>query len=86
MSQSSGGGEGFRWEGYDDAWVDVGGLRIQSVPGGSHWGGGVSIGALYLIDGRSAAPRTIVVGGHRARHSPVDEKSKTRYNTWKEMR
>ena len=25
-------------------------------------------------------------GGHRARHSPVDEKSKTRYNTLKEMR
>jgi len=40
-----GGGEGFRWAGYDDAWVDIGGLRMQSVPGGSHWGGGVAIGA-----------------------------------------
>jgi CubicO group peptidase (beta-lactamase class C family) len=40
-----GGGEGFRWEGYHDAWVEIDGRRIQSVPGGSHWGGGVSIGA-----------------------------------------
>lgn len=40
-----GGGEGFRWEGYDDAWVEVGGRRVQSVPGGTHWGAGVSISA-----------------------------------------
>lgn len=40
-----GAGERFRWVGYDDAWVEIGGRRVQSVPGGSHWGGGVSIGA-----------------------------------------
>ena len=48
------------WRGYDDAWVEVGGRRVQSVPGGTHWGGGVSIGArdqarlaqLLLADGR----------------------------------
>ncbi|MDB5897165.1 MAG: serine hydrolase [Ramlibacter sp.] len=40
-----GGGADFRWEGYDDAWVEIAGRRMQSVPGGSHWGGGVSIGA-----------------------------------------
>jgi CubicO group peptidase (beta-lactamase class C family) len=40
-----GGGEGFRWEGYDDAWVDIDGKRMRSVPGGSHWGAGVTIGA-----------------------------------------
>ena len=45
-----GGGDGFRWEGYDDAWtviVDNAGVKrkIQSVPGGTHWGGGVSISA-----------------------------------------
>lgn len=43
--QPLGGGSGFAWEGYDDAWVDLGGLRVQSVPGGTHWGGGVSISA-----------------------------------------
>jgi CubicO group peptidase (beta-lactamase class C family) len=40
-----GGGRDFRWAGYDDAWVDINGLRVQSVPGGTHWGGGVSISA-----------------------------------------
>lgn len=40
-----GAGQGFRWEGYDDAWVEIAGRRVQSVPGGSHWGGGVSISA-----------------------------------------
>ena len=35
--------ENWNWVGYDDAWVDVAGKRVQSVPGGSHWGGGMSI-------------------------------------------
>jgi CubicO group peptidase (beta-lactamase class C family) len=40
----------WRWVGYDDAWVELrdpsGRLRrMQSVPGGTHWGGGVSISA-----------------------------------------
>jgi len=39
----------FSWEGYDDAWVDLpathdsAACRVRSVPGGTHWGGGVSI-------------------------------------------
>ncbi len=38
--------EAFAWRGYDDAWVELPGVgRVQSVPGGTHWGGGVSIGA-----------------------------------------
>jgi CubicO group peptidase (beta-lactamase class C family) len=41
----------WRWVGYDDAWTDItdrqsGKIRrVQSVPGGTHWGGGVSISA-----------------------------------------
>jgi CubicO group peptidase (beta-lactamase class C family) len=40
----------WRWVGYDDAWVelhDAAGRprRMQSVPGGTHWGAGVSISA-----------------------------------------
>jgi len=39
-----GGGEGMAWRGYDDAWIDLPGVdRVQSVPGGTHWGGGLSI-------------------------------------------
>ena len=60
----------WRWRGYDDAWVDVGGRQVQSVPGGTHWGAGVSIsardqarlGQLLLDDGQS-------------RRAPVDSRS-----------
>ena len=44
-----GGGVGFRWEGYAQSWVDMparagrAAQRVASVPGGSHWGGGVCI-------------------------------------------
>jgi CubicO group peptidase (beta-lactamase class C family) len=48
----------FRWEGYEQAWVTLNGHRMPSVPGGTHWGGGVSISArdqarigLLLLDG-----------------------------------
>lgn len=34
------------WIGYDNAWVEVQGSRVQSVPGGTHWGGGMSIGSI----------------------------------------
>jgi CubicO group peptidase (beta-lactamase class C family) len=40
----------WHWTGYDNSWVDVTGAdgrvrRLQSVPGGSHWGGGIAISA-----------------------------------------
>jgi len=44
-----GAGANFSWVGYDDAWVELPATRhqakqrVQSVPGGTHWGGGVSI-------------------------------------------
>ena len=37
--------DSFRWEGYEQGWTMVDGRRLMSVPGGSHWGGGVSISA-----------------------------------------
>src|SRR5688572_6485681 len=67
--QPIGGGRDFRWEGYDDAWVNIDGQRMPSVPGGTHWGGGVSIsardqarvGQLFLDEGlhqgRQVIPR-----------------------------
>jgi CubicO group peptidase (beta-lactamase class C family) len=70
-----GGGENFAWRGYDDAWVELPGVgRVQSVPGGTHWGGGVSISARdqariaqLLLDGgahtgRQLIPRDWVAG------------------------
>jgi len=52
--------DGWQWVGYDHAFVEIDGRRLPSVPGGSHWGGGVSIsaaaqariGQLLLDDGR----------------------------------
>jgi len=35
----------WEWAGYRNSWVEIDGRRVQSVPGGSHWGGGVFIHA-----------------------------------------
>jgi CubicO group peptidase (beta-lactamase class C family) len=35
----------WHWEGYENSWVEVDGKRMQSVPGGGHWGGGMFISA-----------------------------------------
>lgn len=37
--------ENWKWVGYDNAWVEIAGQRVQSVPGGTHWGGGMSVSA-----------------------------------------
>jgi CubicO group peptidase (beta-lactamase class C family) len=50
----------WHWEGYYNSWVTIDGQRIQVVPGGGHWGGGMFIsardlarmGLLGLHDGR----------------------------------
>ena len=62
-----GGGRDFRWEGYDDAWVEIDGRRMQSVPGGTHWGAGVTISARdqariaqMLLDGGVHEGRQVV--------------------------
>ena len=35
----------WRWVGYENSWIDLDGERVQSVSGGSHWGGGLFISA-----------------------------------------
>ena len=70
-----GGGDGFAWEGYDDSWLDLPGVgRVQSVPGGSHWGAGVSISARdqariaqLLLDGGVANGRRLLASDWIAR-------------------
>ena len=50
----------WRWYGYDNAWIDLDGARVQSMTGGGHWGGGMFISArdmarfgyLFLRNGR----------------------------------
>jgi CubicO group peptidase (beta-lactamase class C family) len=36
----------WRWVGYDNSWLALNGQRVQSVPGGTHWGGGMSISSV----------------------------------------
>lgn len=57
----------WQWAAYDDAWLELDGRRVQSVPGGSHWGAGVSIGARdqalvgqLLLDGGSHGGRELI--------------------------
>jgi CubicO group peptidase (beta-lactamase class C family) len=40
-----GASQDWRWTGYRNSWVEIDGARMQSVAGGSHWGGGVAISA-----------------------------------------
>jgi len=50
----------WQWQGYSSSFVEIDGERIQSVPGGGHWGGGLFIGArdharFGLLIGRKGA-------------------------------
>jgi CubicO group peptidase (beta-lactamase class C family) len=36
----------WRWIGYDDSWTEIDGLKVQSVSGGGHHGGGIFINTL----------------------------------------
>jgi CubicO group peptidase (beta-lactamase class C family) len=38
----------WRWHGYENAWIDLDGRRVQSMTGGGHWGGGMFISARDL--------------------------------------
>ncbi len=79
-----GGGADFAWRGYDDAWTDIVDSRdgvkrkMQSVPGGTHWGGGVSIsardqariGQLVLNDGAFNGQQIIPADWIRSMQTP----------------
>jgi CubicO group peptidase (beta-lactamase class C family) len=40
-----GASQSWEWQGYSNSWVEIDGRRVQSVPGGGHWGGGLFISA-----------------------------------------
>ncbi len=68
----------WQWRGYDDAWVELAGRRVQSVPGGSHWGAGVSmsardqarLGQLLLNDGAHGGQQLIPASWVRRMREP----------------
>ena len=36
----------WRWEGYQNSFVEIDSQKMQSVSGGAHWGGGLFISSL----------------------------------------
>ena len=63
-----GASDDWKWEGYRTSWITLDdGRRVQSVPGGTHWGGGVTIcaedqariGLLALQRGRWGAAEVL---------------------------
>jgi CubicO group peptidase (beta-lactamase class C family) len=73
-----GASDGWSWAGYDNAWEEIDGRRIQGVPGGTHWGGGLYIGArdqarlglLMLNNGRWGGRQLIDAGWIAAMAAP----------------
>lgn len=69
----------WKWAGYDNAWTEIDGKRMQSVPGGTHWGGGMSISAndqlkiaqMLLDDGIAGGKRVLSAGGSRGCARPA---------------
>lgn len=57
----------WRWHGYETSWTELDGLRVQSVSGGGHWGGGMHIstrdharfGLLFARDGMWGEERLV---------------------------
>ena len=80
IMQRIGASDDWRWVGYDNAWIELNGKRVQSVPGGSHWGGGISIGSLdqarigqlLLDDGMADGQRIISAQWIERMRTPCD--------------
>ncbi len=58
----------WRWHGYENSWVEMDGVKVQSVAGGAHWGGGMWIsardqarfGLLTLRNGKWSGGRQLI--------------------------
>ncbi|NYT37157.1 class C beta-lactamase-related serine hydrolase [Allopusillimonas soli] len=72
--------EDWQWVGYDNAWVQINGRRVQSVTGGTHWGGGMSIsarnqakvGQMLLDEGMSQGKRVLSAEWIQQMRQPCD--------------
>ncbi|MBA2237696.1 MAG: serine hydrolase, partial [Lysobacter sp.] len=80
----------WRWHGYENSWVDLDGLRMQSVSGGGHFGGGMVIstldharfGLLVERDGVWGTQRLIPTGWFEQATRPSPVKADYGYLWW----
>ena len=85
-----GASENWHWVGYDNSWIEIAGQRMQSVPGGTHWGGGLSIGSedqarvgqLLLEDGMANGQRVLSTEWIRRMRTPSALAPYYGYLTW----
>lgn len=80
----------WRWHGYENSWVTVDGLRMQSVSGGGHSGGGIFIntmdharfGLLFMNNGIWAEKRLLNHDWIRKAVSPSEANPSYGYMWW----
>lgn len=80
----------WRWYGYRTSWTEIDGLKIQSVAGGGHWGGGMFIstrdharfGLLMLRDGVWGNRRLLSSEWIRRATTPSDVEPDYGYMWW----
>ncbi|MDH5607910.1 MAG: beta-lactamase family protein [Cyclobacteriaceae bacterium] len=80
----------WRWYGYDHAWTTIDGLKVQSVTGGGHSGGGLFIsardqarfGLLFLRDGRWGDQQLVSGDWIKAARQPSEANESYGYMWW----
>lgn len=80
----------WRWHGYENSWVTIDGLRMQSVSGGGHWGGGMWIssrdharfGLLMLRGGRWRDRQLISPAWLERARTPTPQQRTYGYMNW----
>jgi CubicO group peptidase (beta-lactamase class C family) len=90
VMRAIGASDQWTWVGYDNAWVELNGRRTQSVPGGTHWGGGLSIssvdqarvGQMLLDDGVANGRRVVSSEWIRRMRAPCAIAPFYGYLTW----
>jgi len=80
----------WRWHGYENSWVDIDGLKMQSVSGGGHRGGGMFIstrdqarfGYLFLRNGKWKDRQLISADWVAKLRVPTEAKPNYGYMWW----
>lgn len=80
----------WRWYGYENTWVTIDGLRMQSVSGGGHWGGGMWLtardqarfGLLWLRNGRWEGEQLVSEDWIEMAKTPTDGNEHYGFMNW----